>query len=214
MQLGRPLAELGRTQSLVAVIAGQEALVRRIVAFRSSPRMVTALLRVSSDLGGLRRRRDQRARRLHRAGHAEPARRAGATGARRVGAEGRRANGATVDLVLSPGQRDPGEAGHQPPAGGSTARPSSSFAAEQAVNGFTVAVLRRAGWDPRPDVCHRGQQPAGRQAGQARDNHSGREILAIKLTQAHGAGRRQPAGGPLQRHPARASGSRPRSTAG
>ena len=74
-----------------------------------------------------------------------------------------------------------------------------------------VALLRRARRHPRPDVRRRAREPAAGQAGQARDDGPGpRDPRGQADARRARPGGRQPSGGALQRHPARARVDRDR----
>ena len=122
-----------------------------------------------------------------------------------------------ADPDESPAQRAAALRGRRQAHAGQGRHDGQQFAAAQAESGFNVW----RSWDEPGGI--RDQMHAV-----ARDNPQlaklvrlgttvqGREILAVKLTQgARGAGRRPPAGGALQLHPARARvDRRPRSTGG
>ena len=123
------------------------------------------------------------------------------------------ANGATVDLVLSPGQRDDlVRRGINPQLKRVNGKTLKQLAAEQAVNGYTVwRSYDEPGGIRDQMYAIAANNPQVAKLVKLGTTIQGREILAIKLTQgARGPGRRQPSGGPLQRHPARARVDRDR----
>ena len=185
---------------------------RRIVAISVFVSMVTALLVASPSLadsggrggGGLDAYSavvtPEQLGELARQGHDVAEQKAGA-------------NGTTVDLVLSPSQRDDlVKKGINPQLKKVNGKTLKQLAAEQAVSGYTVwRSYDEPGGIRDQMYAIAANNPSGRQAGQARHDHPGPRD---PRGQAHPGrprpGRRQPSGGPLQRHPARARVDRDR----
>ena len=186
---------------------------RRIVAISVFVSMVTARARGLSVLGGLRRQRRWRSRRIL----GRSSRRASSASwpgmGHDVAEQKAGANGTTVDLVLSPSQRDDlVKKGINPQLKKVKGKTLQQLAAEQAADGYTVWRSYDEPGGIRDQLyAIAASNPAARQAGQARPHRPGSRDPRGQADpgRPRPAGR-QPSGGPLQRHPARARVDRDR----